>query len=180
MVAELLHRARRERGLHGGRHGTRLAAVVTGHAGLRREHRRTRKTMIGAGRALADRTENEVGGHDASLASPRFKLDQSLYKEQALTAIVQILASVYWRRVPCPNSITARRRSCFPRATAKRSSWSNTGGSIWRQTQSNLQWRSSRRRRCSAPSSRSTRGGSVTRIFASFTRVRTIRSRDRQ
>src|SRR6266481_9879474 len=89
MVAELLHRARRERGLHGGRHGTRLAAVVTGHAGLRREHRRTRKTMIGAGRALADCTEDEVGGHDASLASPRLssinhyiknKLEQRSFK----------------------------------------------------------------------------------------------------
>src|SRR6266480_6104015 len=71
MVAELLHGARRERGFHGGFHGTRVAAVVTGHARLRREHRWTRKTVIRAGRALADRAEDEIGGHDTSLSSPR-------------------------------------------------------------------------------------------------------------
>jgi hypothetical protein len=66
VVAELLHGARRERGFYGGLYGTRVAALVTGHAGLRRERRWTRKTVICAGRALADRTEDEIGGHHAS------------------------------------------------------------------------------------------------------------------
>jgi hypothetical protein len=67
MVAELLHGARRERGFYCGHYGTRMAALVTGHACRRREHRRTRKTVICAGRALADCTEDEIGGHHASL-----------------------------------------------------------------------------------------------------------------
>jgi hypothetical protein len=32
VVAELLHGARRERGFYGGLYGTRVAALVTGHA----------------------------------------------------------------------------------------------------------------------------------------------------
>jgi hypothetical protein len=46
VVAEFLHGARRERGFYGGLYGTRVAALVTGHACLRRERRRTRKTVI--------------------------------------------------------------------------------------------------------------------------------------
>jgi hypothetical protein len=34
VVAELLHGARRERGFYGGLYGTRVAALVTGHACL--------------------------------------------------------------------------------------------------------------------------------------------------
>jgi hypothetical protein len=60
VVAELLHGARRERGLYGGLYGTRVAAPVTGHACLRHERRRTRKTVICAGRALADCPEDEI------------------------------------------------------------------------------------------------------------------------
>jgi hypothetical protein len=68
VVAEFLHGARRERGFYSGLYGTRVAALVTGHACLRRERRRTRKTVICAGRALADCTEDEIGGHHASLS----------------------------------------------------------------------------------------------------------------
>jgi hypothetical protein len=54
VVAELLHGARRERGFYGGLYGTRVTALMTGHACLRRNHRRTRKTVICAGRALTN------------------------------------------------------------------------------------------------------------------------------
>jgi len=63
VVAELLHGARRKRGFYGGLYGTRVAALVTRHACLRREGRRTRKTVICAGRALADCPEDEISGH---------------------------------------------------------------------------------------------------------------------
>jgi hypothetical protein len=46
VVAELLHGARRERGFYGGLYGTRVAALVTGHVGLRHERHWTRKTVI--------------------------------------------------------------------------------------------------------------------------------------
>ena len=67
--AELLHGARRERGFYGGLYGTRVTAPVTGHACLRRERRWTRKTVICAGRALADGPEDEISGRHASLSA---------------------------------------------------------------------------------------------------------------
>src|SRR6266511_4865509 len=89
VVAELLHGARRERGFYGGLYGTGVAALVTGHACLRRERRRTRKTVICAGRALADCTEDKIGGHHPSCSGAgqqptRFELAINLRTARAL------------------------------------------------------------------------------------------------
>ena len=66
MVAELLHAAGPERGFDGGLDRRDMAAFVTSHAGVGREHRGPGKAVIGAGRALTDCAEDEISGHDGS------------------------------------------------------------------------------------------------------------------
>src|SRR5262249_23144202 len=48
MVAELFHNSRLEGGGDGGVHGAHVPALVTGHAGVRRQQGRTREPVIGA------------------------------------------------------------------------------------------------------------------------------------
>src|SRR5882762_11891118 len=67
MVAELFHNTRLEGGVDGDVHGAHMGALVAGHAGVRRQQRRTREAVIAALRAPADGAEQEVGCHTFSL-----------------------------------------------------------------------------------------------------------------
>src|SRR5258705_7020661 len=67
MVAELFYHTRLQGGVDSGLHGAHVGALVTGHAGVRRQQRRTREAVIAALRAPADGAEQEVGCHTFSL-----------------------------------------------------------------------------------------------------------------
>jgi len=59
MIAELLDGARGKRRFDRARDAADMPALMAGDAGLRRQRRRSGKTMVGAGRALPDRAEDE-------------------------------------------------------------------------------------------------------------------------
>jgi len=63
VVAELLDCAGLPRGLDRVGDAAGLAAFVTGDGIVRRQHGRAGKAMVAAGRALADRAEDEISGH---------------------------------------------------------------------------------------------------------------------